>query len=102
MILLKSKNIFKIFQNLLISKNYSYLLYMNSYRITNKQNTEALLKEQTINYTIIDHEAVKNVAEGLEKVKNDKIHDFVFAKNLFLKSKDKSFYLLTAHHVNFL
>jgi hypothetical protein len=86
-----------IFHNILISKNYS--LYMNTHRITNKQQTEALLNDQGIKYTVLDHEPVKTVQEGLEKVKNDKIQEFVFAKNLFLKTKDKSLYLLTAHPV---
>jgi len=72
---------------------------MNTHRITNKQQTEALLNDQGIKYTVLDHEPVKTVQEGLEKVKNDKIQEFVFAKNLFLKTKDKSLYLLTAHPV---
>jgi len=72
---------------------------MNTHRITNKQQTEALLNDQGIKYTVIDHEPVKTVQEGLEKVKNDQIQDFVFAKNLFLKTKDKALYLLTAHPV---
>ena len=97
MIKYKYKFKLSIFHNLIISKNYS--LFMNSHRITNKQQTEALLKEQGIKYSVLDHEPVKTVQEGLEKVKNDQIKDFVFAKNLFLKTKEKTHYLLTAHPV---
>ena len=72
---------------------------MNKHRITDKEQTESLLKELEIKYTVIDHEPVKTVQEGLEKVKNESIKDFVFAKNLFLKNKEKAHFLLTAHHV---
>jgi hypothetical protein len=86
-----------IFHNKLISKNYS--LFMNNHRITNKEQTVELLKKNDIQFSVIDHEAVKTVQEGLEKVKNEQIKDFVFAKNLFLKTKDKALYLLTASPV---
>ena len=72
---------------------------MKAHKINNKEQTESLLKEFGIKYTIIDHEPVKTAQEGIEKVKNDKIKDFVFCKNLFLKNKDKTNFLLTCHPV---
>ena len=66
-------------------------------------------KEETLNYLkahnvvinhIENHEKVDTVQMGLEKFKSVSFtEEFVFAKNLFLKSKAGGLYLLTVHPV---
>ena len=68
-------------------------------KITNKSETEVYLKGLELKYSIIDHEAVKTVQEGLEKVKHPEITEFVFVKNLFWKIKNVGNFLISAHPV---
>lgn len=74
---------------------------MEHHRLNNKEDTLAYLKQNNIEYHVEDHEQANTVAEGLEKVKTNKLkpEEFTFVKNLFLKNKAGGFYLVSANHV---
>jgi hypothetical protein len=90
----------KIYKN----KRFNFILkQMDSYKLSNKENTLAYLDRQGISYHVEDHEAANTVEEGLKNIKTDKYKqdEYTFVKNLFIKNKAGGFYLLTANHVNY-
>jgi hypothetical protein len=78
---------------------------MESSQIKNKEDTLKLLQANgvTIHHTE-DHEKLDTVQLGLEKFKCLKLSsgEFLFVKNLFLKSKAGGLYLITLHPVRLL
>jgi hypothetical protein len=71
----------------------------NKFRLSNKDDTLNFLKENNIQFEVEDHEKAETTQEGLDKVKTEKVKDWTFCKNLFLKNKAGGYILLTAHHV---
>jgi hypothetical protein len=82
--------------------NYFSYSMENKFRLLNKDDTLNFLKEHHIPYEVEDHEKADTTQDGLEKVKTDKVKNWTFCKNLFLKNKSGGHILLTAHHVNHL
>ena len=68
-------------------------------KITNREETKALLNKMGIEFDEILHEPVTNVKEMIEKVKWEK-GPLIFCKNLFFKNKKtKELLLIIALHV---
>ncbi len=75
---------------------------MESSQIKNKEDTLKFLQAHgvTVHHSE-DHEKLDTVQLGLEKFKSLKITggEYLFVKNLFLKSKAGGLYLITLHPV---
>lgn len=75
---------------------------MESGQINNKEDTLTYLASNgVVVHHIENHEKLETVQLGLEKFKTLKLNvgEYLFAKNLFLKSKTGGFFLLTLHPV---
>jgi len=86
----------------------NYFSFSNkSMEQTKLENKEAMLKFLADNkveiHHIEDHEELKTVNDGIERLKSIKFEkgDYTFLKNLFLKNKAGGFFLLSAHNVKF-
>lgn len=90
--------------NKLIISNY-FSFSNKSMEQTKLDNKEAMLKflsdAKVEIHHIEDHEELKTVNEGIERLKsvNFEKGNYSFLKNLFLKNKAGGFFLLSAHHV---
>ena len=97
------KYFFKKFESKIYKFNrFNFILkQMDTYKISNKENTLAYLDKQGIKYHVEDHEAANTVEDGLKYIKTEKFKEdeYTFVKNLFMKNKAGGFYLLTAHNV---
>ncbi len=89
--------------NFNISKFYSYCTMEDQILLTNKEETLAFLKKNDVTiYHMEDHEKLMTVQAGLDLFQkvNFTQGDFVFCKNLFMKNKTGTLYLLTVNHVS--
>jgi len=87
----------------IISKYFSFSkTNMEQTKLENKEAMLRFLSDAKIEIAHVeDHEEIKTVNEGLERLKSVNFDkgDYTFLKNLFLKNKAGGFFLLTAHHV---
>ena len=75
---------------------------MEHTKLENKEAILRFLSDAKIEIAHVeDHEEIKTVNEGLERLKlvNFDKGEYTFLKNLFLKNKAGGFFLLTAHNV---
>ena len=90
--------------NKFIISNY-FSFSKTSMEHTKLENKEAILRflsDAKIEIAHVeDHEEIKTVNEGLERLElvNFDKGEYTFLKNLFLKNKAGGFFLLTAHNV---
>jgi hypothetical protein len=82
-----------------ISNYFSFNSMENKLRLLTKDETVNFLKENNIAFEVEDHEKADTTQQGLDLIKTDKVKDWTFCKNLFLKNKSGGYILLTAHHV---
>ena len=75
---------------------------MESSHLKNKEDTLKFLQANSLTVHHVEHhEKLETVQVGLEKFKSLKVSagEYLFAKNLFLKSKAGGLFLLTLHPV---
>ena len=75
---------------------------MESLRLNAKEDTLKFLKEEKVEFHVVDHEKIETTKEAETKLKSDKhkTEEYIFTKNLFFKNKAGGYYFLVAHPVN--
>ena len=75
---------------------------MEQKKLENKEAMMKFLSDSKVDIAHVeDHEELKTVNDGVERLKSVKFEkgEYTFLKNLFLKNKSGGFFLLSAHNV---
>jgi hypothetical protein len=82
--------------------SYSSNKSMEQKKLENKEAMMKFLSDSKVDIAHVeDHEELKTVNDGVERLKSVKFEkgEYTFLKNLFLKNKSGGFFLLSAHNV---